>query len=152
VLGLPDLRDFVRAEPAPQEATILVRGGPDTSEKLTAHAERLRRRYVLDGEPVLGISVFAALDDIGQASLDGILSGKLATYRLVHLAPLRVFGLADFVILPTFGRPHMTVVLRSLDWIESLLAALGPTQNNPHYAEMVRRRRGDYGDRRGHQG
>ena len=96
--------------------------------------------------------MFAALDDIGEASLDRILSGKLATYRVVHLAALRVFGLADFAVLPTFGRPHMTVVLRSLDWIESLLAVLGPPQNNPHYAEMVRRRRGDHDDRRGHQG
>jgi len=148
VSGLPDLRDFVRAEPTPGDATILVRGGPDTAEKLTTHAERLRRRYVLDREPVLGISVFAALDDIGQASLDGILSGKLATYRAVHLAALRVFGAAGFAVLPTFGRPHMTVVLRSLDWIEPLLAALGPTQNNPHYAEMVHRRRGDHGGRR----
>jgi hypothetical protein len=142
VSGLPDLRDFVRAEPAPRDATVLVRGGPDTPEKLTVHAERVRRRFVLDGEPVLGISVFAALDDIGQASLDGILSGKLATYRLVHLVALRVLVAAGFTILPTFHRPHMTVVLRSLDWIELLVVALGPTQSNPHYGEMVRRRRG----------
>jgi len=106
---------------------------------------------VLDGEPVLGVSVFAVLDDIGQASLDGILSGKLATYRVVHLAALRMLDEADFAVLPTFGRPHMTVVLRSLDWIERLLVVLGPTQNNPHYAEMVRRRRGDHGDCRGDQ-
>ncbi|HZN18117.1 MAG TPA: hypothetical protein VFB84_08025 [Micromonosporaceae bacterium] len=75
--GLPDLRDFVRGEPLPREATILVSGGPDTVAKLTAHAERVRRAFVLDGAPVLGISVLAALDDIGPASLDGILSGKL---------------------------------------------------------------------------
>jgi hypothetical protein len=89
VSGLPDLRDFVRAEPAPRDETVLVRGGPDTLAKLTAHAGRFRRRFVLDGEPVLGISVFAALDDIGPASLDGILSSKLATYRSVHLVALR---------------------------------------------------------------
>jgi hypothetical protein len=132
----------VRAEPAPRDTTVLVRGGPDSSEKLTVHAERFRRRFMLDGEPVLGISVFAALDDIGQASLDGILSNKLATYRLVHLVALRALVTAGFTVLPTFHRPHMTVVLSSLDWIESLLVALGPTQNNPHYGEMVRRRRG----------
>jgi hypothetical protein len=133
----------VRAEPAPRDTTVLVRGGPDTPQKLTVHAERVRRRFVLDGEPVLGISVFAALDDIGQASLDGILSGKLATYRLVHLVALRALVAAGFTtILPTFHRPHMTVVLSSLDWIELLVVALGPTQNNPHYGEMVRRRRG----------
>jgi hypothetical protein len=89
VSGLPDLRDFVRDEPASRNATVIVRGGSDTAEKLVAHAERVRRAFVLDGEPVLGISVFAALDDIGPASVDGILSGKLATYRVIHLASLR---------------------------------------------------------------
>jgi hypothetical protein len=50
------------------EATILVRGGPDTVAKLAAHTERVRRAFVLDSAPVLGISVFAALADIGPAS------------------------------------------------------------------------------------
>jgi hypothetical protein len=142
VSGLPDLREFVRAEPVPRDVTVLVRGGPDSLEKLAEHAERLRRRYVLDGEPVLGISVFAALDDLGPASLDGILSGKLATYRVMHVVALNLLVVEGFTVLPTFSRPHMTVILRSLDWVERLLAALGPPRNNPHYGEMVRRRRG----------
>lgn len=97
---------------------------------------------MLDGEPVLGISVFAALDDIGPASVDGILSGKLATYRVIHLASLRDLAHANSAVLPTFGRPHMTIVLGGPDHIESLLATLGPARDNPHYGEMVRRRRG----------
>ena len=120
----------------------MVRGGPDAEEKLAAHAERLRRAYVLDGEPVLGISVFAASDDIGPASLDAILSGKLSTYRVVHTASLKDLVAAGFTLLPTFGRPHMTIVLSGLDRVQPLLAVLGPASNNPHYAEMVRRRRG----------
>jgi hypothetical protein len=75
-------------------------------------------------------------------AVDGILSGKLATYRLVHLVARRTLVAAGFTILPTFHRPHMTVVLRSPEWIELLLVTLGPTQNIPHYGEMVRRRRG----------
>jgi hypothetical protein len=142
VSRLPDLRDFVRDESAPREATVLIRGGPDALEKLAAHAERVRRAYVLDGEPVLGISVFAALDDIGPASVDGILSGKLATYRVVHLVALKDLVAAGFTLLPTFGRPHMTIVLSGPDRVEPLLAALGPGSSNPHYAEMTRRRRG----------
>lgn len=142
VSGLPDLRDFVRDEPAPREATVIVRGGPNTVEKLVAHAERVRRAYVLDGEPVLGISAFAALDDIGPASVGGILSGKLATYRVVHLVALKDLLTVGFLVLPTFGRPHMTIVLSDLEGAEPLLAALGPGQSNPHYAEMMRRRRG----------
>ncbi|MBN1174994.1 MAG: hypothetical protein JXA67_22740 [Micromonosporaceae bacterium] len=139
---LPDLRDFMREEPVPHDATIVVRGGPDTAEKLVAHAERVRRAFVLDGQPVLGISVFAALDDLGPASVDGILSAKLATYRVVHLASLRALAGAGFAVLPTFGWPHMTVVLGGLDQVGALLATLGPARVNPHYGEMVRRRRG----------
>jgi hypothetical protein len=41
-------------------------------------------------------------------------SGKLATYRVVHLASLRDLLDAGFAVLPTFGRPHMTVVLGAL--------------------------------------
>jgi hypothetical protein len=91
---------------------------------------------------VLGISVFAALDDIGPASLDGILSGKLPTYRVVHLIKAGLLAEAGVELLPTFGRPHMTLLLSSLDRVESLLEVLGPAQANPRYGEMVRRRRG----------
>lgn len=139
---LPDLRDFVRVEPLPREATVLVRGGPDTVAKLTAHAERVRRAFVLDGAPALGISVFAALDDIGPASLEGILLGKLSTYRVVHLVTAGQLAEAGFDLLPTFGRPHVTLLLSGLDRIESLLELLGPAHANPRYGEMVRRRRG----------
>lgn len=122
--GLPDLRDFVRAEPPPRGATILARGGPDSLEKLTGHAERLRRRYMRDGDPVLGVSVFAAWDDIGPASLDrigpasldGISSGKLATYRVVHLAALHVLATTGFTVPPTFGRPRPPGARLGLRW------------------------------------
>jgi hypothetical protein len=142
VSDLPDLRDSVRVEPLPRTATILVRGGPDTAEKLRTHAQRVRRAFVLDGHPVLGISVFAALDDIGPASLDAILSRRLTTYRVVHLVTAGELVEAGFEMLPTFGRPHMTLLLGSEDRVESLLEALGPAQANPRYGEMVRRGRG----------
>ena len=38
------------------------------------------RHYVLDGAPLWGISVYCALDDVGPASLDGLLR-RLASYR-----------------------------------------------------------------------
>jgi hypothetical protein len=142
VPGLADLRDSVRTDPVPPDTTILVRGGPDNAAKLTAHAVRVQRAFTLDGAPVLGISVFAALDDIGPASIDGILAGKLATYRVVHELSPRELRAAGLMVLPTFGRPHMTIVLPALDKVDALLAALGPCRENPHYAEMVRRRRG----------
>jgi hypothetical protein len=86
--------------------------------------------------------VFAAMDDIGPASLDGILSGKLSTYRVVHRVSIGDLAEARFAVLPTFGRPHMTLLLDRLDRVESLLEVLGPARANPRYGEMVRRRRG----------
>lgn len=81
--GREELRPHVRPEPITGDELLVVRGGPDTAAKVAAHARRMHRAYVLDGEPLFGLSVFAALDDIGAASLDGILSGRMATYHHV---------------------------------------------------------------------
>jgi len=141
VVDLPELRATLRAEPVPPTATVIVRGGPDSIAKLSAHAARTARAYVLDGVPALGISVFAALDDIGAASLDGILAGRLSTYRVIHLGTIGDLQEAGFTLLPTFGRPHMTLLLKSVDQLESLLDLLGPARPNPHYGETTGRRR-----------
>ena len=130
-----ELRPHVRAAPVDNDETLVVRGGPDTAAKLAAHARRMHRAYMLDGQPLFGVSVFAALDDIGPASLDGILSGRLATYRLVHLPTASMLTTVGFSLLPTFQRPHVTVVLDSDAELElrRLLHALGPPQPNPYH-------------------
>ncbi len=138
---LPELRSVVRLEAAPAEATVVVRGGPDSVAKLQAHAQRTARAFALDGVPALGLSVFAALDDIGAASLDGILAARLSTYRVVHLATAGDVLAAGFSLLPTFARPHLTLLLETLDQVGPLLDLLGPAQPNPHYGEMTGRRR-----------
>lgn len=138
---LPELRSVVRQEDVPAAATVVVRGGPDSVAKLRAHAQRTARAFALDGVPALGLPVFAALDDIGAASLDGILTGKLSTYRVVHLVTAGQVQAAGFTLLPTFARPHLTLLLATLDQVEPLLDLLGPAQANPHYGEMTGRRR-----------
>jgi hypothetical protein len=140
-VDLPELWASVREEPVPATATVIVRGGPDSVAKLTAHAARTARAYALDGVPALGISVFAALDDIGVASLDGILAAKLSTYRVIHFTAVGDLQAAGFSLLPTFGRPHLTLMLKGVDQVEQLLAVLGPARPNPHYGETTGRRR-----------
>ncbi len=141
MVDLPELRTYLRIEPAPSKVTVLLRGGPDSITKLAAHATRTARAYVLEGAPVLGISVFAALDDIGEASLNGILADRLSTYRLVHLITAAHLEEAGFTLLPTFRRPHMTLILGAMDQVQFLLDLLGPGCPNPHYGEMTGRRR-----------
>jgi hypothetical protein len=84
---------------------VVVRGGPDSAAKIESHAARTARAYVLDGQPAFGVSVFAALDDIGPASLDRLLGGKLSTYRVVHLVTAGSVVDAGFLLLPTFAPP-----------------------------------------------
>jgi hypothetical protein len=63
--GREELRSKLRAQGAPGEAIVLLRGGPDTVSLLRSHARRTERLYCLDGVPLLGISVFGALDEDG---------------------------------------------------------------------------------------
>jgi hypothetical protein len=85
--------------------------------------------------------VFLALDETGDASLNGLLSGRMRTYRVVHTPSLEQIHSAGFQVLPTFRRPHFTLALpdTASSTLRQLLAALGPGALNP-YHERGRRR------------
>ena len=85
------------AEPPLSEATVLVRGGPDTEDKLALNAHRTARAWSFDGQPLLGISVFAVLD----ISLGELLSARFATYRMIHLPTAARLLDRGFELLPT---------------------------------------------------
>jgi hypothetical protein len=134
-------RTRLRTEEPLAAATLLVRGGPDTSEKLRRHAERTARAWVLDGQPLLGISVFAVLD----MPLDDLLRRRFTGFRTVYLPAASQLAQCQFELLPTGQRPHFTVRLQCADDSElgRLLAALGVAQTNPQYARgMIRREEG----------
>ncbi len=50
--GREELRPYVRDERPSDDATVVIRGGPDTLAKLARHARRTHDAYVLDGEPL----------------------------------------------------------------------------------------------------
>lgn len=133
--GREELRSRVRADelPAPS-AAVVMRGGPDTPSLLRSHARRLHRAFVLDGRPVFGVSVFVALDDVGPSSERGILSEKLRTYPSMYRCTVGDLIERGLELLPTFTRPHHTVVLPDLEAADDLMAALGTLGPNP-YAE-----------------
>jgi hypothetical protein len=132
--GREELRPYLRDERPPDDSIIVVRGGPDTLAKLAMHARRTHDAYVLDNEPLWGISVYCALDDVGSASLDGLL-WRFASYRVVHLPRTGQLRSAGFLLLPSFGRPHYTVRLDGDDQAQlaRLLDALGPTEANKYH-------------------
>ena len=138
-----DLRPHVRDERPSSGDVVIIRGGPDTLGKLAAHARRIHRAYCLDGFPLWGVSVFCALDATGPASLEGLLSGRVSTYRAVHTPTVGQIEEAGFSLLATFARPHYTLRLRdaSRDEVERLLATLGPPRENPYHPLVERRAR-----------
>ena len=126
-------RVLLRAEQLPADATVVVRGGRDTADKLLSHARRTARAWSLDGHPLLGISVFAVLD----RTLDVLLSERFSTFRTVYLPTVEGLVAAGFELFPTGRRPHFTVRLRTADEPEVawLLVALGPASDNPAYGQ-----------------
>ncbi len=110
----------------------MVRGGRDTVDKLRVHAERTARAWSLDGQPLLGISVFAALG----MPLEVLLRRRFASFRAIYLPTAGDLGKNGFELLATALPPHYTVRLTRADdrELRRLLAALGPAKPNPQYA------------------
>jgi hypothetical protein len=123
---------LLRAEQPLAETTMVVRGGRDTIDKLRGHAQRTARAWSLDGQPLLGISVFAVLG----MPLEVLLRRRFASFRTIYLPTAGQLGEHGFALLPTAQRPHFTVRLHRVDdqELEELLAALGPARPNPQYA------------------
>ncbi len=127
-----ELRNRVRDERPPLDASVVLRGGPDTASLLRSHARRLNRLYVLDGGPVFGISVFVAYGDIGGTSERTILSGKLHSYPTIYRTTVDVVLRSGLKLLPTFAAPHYTVIIPDLDAVADLAAAFGELVDNPY--------------------
>ncbi|MFY9930787.1 MAG: hypothetical protein WAK82_22575, partial [Streptosporangiaceae bacterium] len=90
-------RARLRTELTLAAATVLIRGGPDTIDKLRRHAERTARAWALDGQPLFGISVFAVLD----MPLDDLLRRRFTNYRTIHLPTAGQLMKHRFPLLPT---------------------------------------------------
>jgi hypothetical protein len=125
-------RAILRSELVPEGATIVVRGGSDTRDKLRRHAERTARAWSLDGQPFLGVSVFAVLD----VALEELLRQRFANFRAIYLPTAARLAGHGFELLPTGQRPHFTIRLRRASdaELDRLLAALGDLRPNSQYA------------------
>lgn len=129
-----ELRLGVREERPRPDASVVLRGGPDTASLLRSHARRLNRLYTLDGAPVFGVSVFVAFGDIGPSSERTILSRKLHSYPTIYRTTVGQLLAQGLDLLPTFAAPHYTVVSPNLDAVAELAAAFGKLVCDP-YAE-----------------
>ncbi len=132
-------RPLLRDEQPPDDTAVVIRGGPHTAPKIARHAARTARAWMLDGNPLEGISVSCALDGTGASSFDGVLS-TTRSYRLVHLVEVGRLRETGYELLPTAARPHFTlrpVAGGTLD-PQQLLTILGDPQPNPFYPRGLR--------------
>ena len=103
MLDLEPIEPHLRAEVAPDDAIVVVRGGSAAAEKLLEHALRQAREYSIDGAPMYSISVSLA---VGGWSLEDLLAGPLAsrsTYAVSTVGRLRAGG---YRLLLTNASPH----------------------------------------------
>src|ERR1700683_4992661 len=109
--GRIEQRGLLRGERPPVGTTLVIRGGRDTPEKLRSHVERTARAWSLDGQPLLGISVFAVLGE----PLDALLRRRFTTSSTIYVPTVGRLAESGFELLPTAQRPHFTVRLRRAD-------------------------------------
>jgi hypothetical protein len=109
-------------EPPPDDAAVVIRAGVMTA----AHIENAASQC-LELRGVLAISVVAVLDTtVAEACAD---SRRLLRYRQLRLSSFGRLRAAGFALLPTFDRPHFSLVLPDLS--ELTLARLDRCFDSP---------------------
>lgn len=139
------LEEVVRPRESADDLVLLLRGGPDTEEKILRHADRLADLFTYQGGLARGISLFAAEGDLDVWS---VLGTQLRAYPKYFRIPASAV-VGRFVLLPTFAKPHWTLLLRTPDGsevpekklIDELMAIIGEVLDNPKWAKTHKRRR-----------
>lgn len=131
---LPALRPIephVRDEDAPDDAVLVLRGGPLTAEKLLEHALREQRRFSYRGLPMPSVSVDAT---IAGWTVDAILEQRMWTRTSYATATVARLRRAGYVLLPTFEVPHYDLLLPAATkaGAGTLLSVFGPAERNPY--------------------
>lgn len=136
MVDLEPIEAHFRGESAPDDAVLLLRGGPVTVEKLVEHAARQLREFSFRGLPMASISVDGTVDDW---TAEVLLRERLWSRSQYATAPAGRVREAGFEILPTHRSPHFDIVLDDASSAEAarLLAVFSLPEDNP----FKRRRR-----------
>ena len=126
----PHLRSAEVLDPA---AALVIRGWPLTVEGLLRNADATRRRYSLDGAPLVAISAEVTMPGW---DVESILSGsRLRTRRSYASTLVGEVTDAAFGLLPSFSAPHYSIVLDiyTEEEAQRLIAVLGDVRPNPYH-------------------
>ena len=129
--SLEPIEPFLRAEKPPEDAVVVLRGGPIAIDKIVQHAVREAREYSYRSRPLYSVSVSLTIDGW---SLDDLLAGPLVSRSTYAVSTVGVLRAARFELLATYDAPHYDLVLGSAGYDEAsrLLLYFGEPQPNPY--------------------
>ena len=125
------IESLIREEATPDDAVVVIRGGPIAAEKIGEHARRQQALFTYEGEPMVAISVYLAVTGWSVERILRDLMGSRTRYATSVVGSLQNAG---YVLVPTGRVPHYSLVLPSAshDAAPALLAHFGPTLENPY--------------------
>jgi hypothetical protein len=124
------IETYLRVEHIDDEMTVVVRGGPVTTEKFLEHARRQAREFTFRGAAMYSISVNLT---VAGWDMDALLAGPLASRSTFATTTVGAVRIAGFELLATFAAPHYDLVLPGGQYpdVERARAVFSSPEPNP---------------------
>jgi len=127
-LGQP-IEPLIRAEEPPEDAVVVIRGGPIAVAKIVEHARRQQAVFTFRGEPMIAVSVDLT---IRGWTVERILRERMwsrSRYATTTVGELRAAG---HELLATSTAPHYSVIMPGATEVAAadFLSHFGPTLGN----------------------
>ena len=125
------IESYLRSEEPPDDAVVVVRGGPIAPEKVVEHALRQAREYTFRNVPMYSISVSLT---VGGWDVSALLAGPLSSRSTFAVSTAGTVRAAGFALLPTYDAPHYDLLLATGEYreAEALLSLFGSSKPNPY--------------------
>jgi hypothetical protein len=125
------IEGYLRSEVPPDDAVVVVRGGPIAVDKIEEHALRQAREYTYRNAPMHSISVSLTVDGW---DLEALLAGPMSSRSTFAISTAGTVRAAGFTLLPTYAAPHYDLLLRTGEYreAEALLSLFGAPEPNPY--------------------
>ena len=125
------MEGYLRTEEPPNDAVVVVRGGPIAADKIVEHASRQAREYTFRGSPMHSISVSLTVDGW---DLPALLAGPLSSRSTYAVSTAGAVRQAGFALLPTYDAPHYDLLLATGEYPEAerLLSLFSSAEPNSY--------------------
>jgi len=130
------IEPLIRAEEPPDDAVVVIRGGPIAVDKIVEHARRQQAVFTYRGEPMVAVSVDLTIEGW---TVERILRERMWSRSRYATTTVRELRAAGYELLATSTAPHYSIILPGVSELDAaeFLSHFGPTLDN----EFRQRRR-----------